>query len=214
MMLKEAKTVLLLLAFIVIFLGVMTIAFQLKSALVLLVLALAAVGGILFFFRSPSRQIPAGSQLVLAPADGKVIAVTDHFEDTYLQAPSKKVSIFLSIFNVHVNRSPIDGEVEYQEYKPGSFEMAFHKGASTDNEHNAIGIKHGSCKIFIKQISGFLARRIVSYLQVGQQVKKGDIFGMIKFGSRVDLFLPEKVKLSVKMGDIVKAGESIIGEIQ
>lgn len=214
MMLKEAKTILLLLAFVIIFLGIMTVAFQLKSALVLLCLALACLGATLYFFRSPDRQVPAGEALVLAPADGKIIAIEDHQEDIFLKAPSTKVSIFLSVFNVHVTRNPIDGKVAYQQYAPGTFAMAFADCASLANEHNAVGIENRQCRVLFKQISGFVARRIVSYLQVGQQVDKGAVCGMIKFGSRVDIFLPKQVKISVKLGDKVKAGESIMGEIQ
>ncbi|RMF59708.1 MAG: phosphatidylserine decarboxylase family protein [Calditrichaeota bacterium] len=163
------------------------------------------------FFRDPERTIPEGEDYILSPADGKVVEIRREFEDTYLKGETTRVSIFLSIFDVHINRVPMSGRVEYFRYRKGSFVQAYKSEASEVNEQTAIGIENGSRKILFKQIAGILARRIVCNIREGNTVRSGERFGMIKFGSRVDIFVPENVELRVALNQKVKGGESIIG---
>lgn len=172
----------------------------------------AAAALVVYFFRDPERVIPEGENLVLSPADGKVIEIVEERENEYLQAPATRVSIFLSVFNVHVNRIPISGAVGHFRYQRGAFVQAYKKDASEINEQTIIGIEHQSRKILFKQIAGILARRIVCNVRQGLQVKRGERFGIIKFGSRVDIFLPKSCGLKVQLNQKVKGGESIIGE--
>lgn len=159
---------------------------------------------VLLFFRDPERKAPEGDDLILAPADGRVLVSekkNDHCQ----------VSIFMSIFNVHINRIPVTGIVERVEYKPGKFKMAFKKDITDINERFEIDIKSDKGNITMHQVAGVLARRVVCRLRKGQQVKKGERFGLIRFGSRVDLFLPSGVILEVEKGQKVKGVKSIIG---
>lgn len=213
MMFKEARFILLALVLVLAALAAVNYQWPGRSVRVLACLDLCLIAGVVFFFRNPARTIPPGDRAVLAPADGTIILVQPCREDVYLKAPATKVSIFLSVFNVHVNRIPLGGTVEYQHHQPGKFAMAFDHRASDINEYNAIGLNSGHGRIYFKQITGFIARRIVSYLTVGQTVAKGEIFGMMKFGSRVDMFLPATVAIKVKLGDKVRAGETLLGEI-
>jgi phosphatidylserine decarboxylase len=213
MMLKEARVILAVLGVVLAVLVVLDIKGHTWYLAALTLLDAALIAFTVFFFRNPARAVPAGEHLVLAPADGTVIVVEDGQEPEYLQGPCTKVSIFLSVFNVHVNRIPVDGVVEFHQHRPGKFALAFAPHASSVNECNAIGIRNGRGRVFFKQITGFVARRIVSYLTVGQPVKHGELFGMMKFGSRVDLFIPKNVRLNVKLGDKVRAGETILGEL-
>lgn len=164
-----------------------------------------------YFFRDPEREVPQGEGIVVAPADGKIIEISETFEREFLQSTAHKVSIFLSIFDVHVNRIPVDGQVAYFRYRRGAFHAAFRPSASIENEQAVIGIetKHG--KVLFKQIAGIIARRIVCNVREGYRVKRGERFGMIKFGSRVDLFLPRDAQLQVQLHQKVKAGTTIIG---
>lgn len=163
-----------------------------------------------YFFRDPQRKIPEDSNALVAPADGKIVSVKDVFEPRFLKSEATKIAIFLSPFNVHINRSPIEGEVAYTEYKRGTYYPAYMEVASRENETNFIGIENTSEKIIITQIAGILARRIVCKVSKGDKVGKGERIGMIKFGSRTELFLPKGMKITVKEGDRVKAGESIV----
>jgi phosphatidylserine decarboxylase len=167
---------------------------------------------VLYFFRDPERSIPDDANLVLSPADGKVIEIVDENEGEYLQMAAKRVSIFLSVFDVHVNRIPISGTVGHFRYQRGSFVQAYKKEASDVNEQTIIGIETGNRKILFKQIAGILARRIVCDVRQGHAVKSGERFGIIKFGSRVDIFLPKNCEVKVQLNQKVKGGESIIGE--
>ncbi len=164
-----------------------------------------------YFFRDPEREVPQAEGIVVAPADGKIIEISETFEREFLQSTAHKVSIFLSIFDVHVNRIPVDGQVAYFRYRRGAFHAAFRPSASIENEQAVIGIetKHG--KVLFKQIAGIIARRIVCNVREGYRVKRGERFGMIKFGSRVDLFLPRDAQLQVQLHQKVKAGTTIIG---
>lgn len=167
---------------------------------------------LVFFYRNPGRVIPEDKNLILSIADGKILSV-EEFENDFIGSNGKKVSIFLSVFSVHINRIPIDGEISYIKYSPGKFLKAFEKDASDYNEQTEIGLDFGSGKMIFKQIVGILARRIEYDLDEGQKVKGGDIFGMIHFGSRAELFLPANVDVLVKPGQMVKAGETAIGKI-
>ena len=172
------------------------------------------LGGFSFyFFRDPERTIPSGDNLVLSPADGKIISIEEEHEPLIFEKKATKVSIFLSVFDVHINRIPIDGEVTYFDYQKGNFYPAYKHEASSKNEQTVIGIEGDRCKLLLKQIAGIIARRIVCHIRDGHIVKKGKRFGMIKFGSRTELFLPEHVKIQVKLNDHVKGGETIIGII-
>lgn len=164
------------------------------------------------FFRDPERKPPDGNKLVLAPADGKIILIKEIFESDYLKQDAVQVSIFMSPLNVHVNRFPISGIVEYFQYIKGKKIVAFNDKSSEENERTLIGIDDNGNKVLFKQIAGAVARRIVANVKVGQQVKMGERFGMIKFGSRVDVILPREMNLSIKLNNRVVAGETIIAK--
>ena len=167
---------------------------------------------IAFFFRNPRRKIPALQDAILSPADGKIVHVGECEENRYLKERALKVSIFMSLFDVHVNRSPVSGKILERSYHPGRFLAAFVEKASLLNEQNALVLEtEDRFKILLVQIAGFVARRIVCYAKAGDLVRKGEIFGLIRFGSRIDLYLPTGVKPAVKVGQHVKGGESIIG---
>jgi phosphatidylserine decarboxylase len=181
-----------------------------NTALVSLVLTLF----VLFFFRDPDRTIPEGKGIVVSPADGKVIVIKDIYEPAYLKQEVKQISIFLSVFNVHVNRAPIGGAVEVVQYNPGKFHVASVDKASLDNEQTAMLIASGKDKILVKQIAGLIARRIICYAQPGDTIKAGERYGLIRFGSRVDIFLPKTAEIKVKLGDRVRGAQDVIGVLQ
>lgn len=164
------------------------------------------------FFRDPDRTVPNKSNIVVSPADGRVLFVKDVLDDKFINGKAKLVSIFMSPLNVHVNRIPITGKVEYVKYIQGEYLAAFEDKASERNERNEIGITSPGGKVFFTQIAGFVARRIVSDLKVGDSVSIGNRFGMIKFGSRVDIIVPEQWQVKVKKDDNVTAGETILFE--
>lgn len=166
------------------------------------------------FFRDPERTPPDKKNIVVSPADGEVVIIKDIYEGEFLKENARQVSIFMSPLNVHVNRIPIDGKVEYFKYVEGEYLVAFHEKADKRNERTEIGISSNRGKIFFTQVAGFIARRIVSDLKVGDEVKRGSRFGMIKFGSRSDVIVPSNWKLKVKLGDKVTAGETILFEIE
>jgi phosphatidylserine decarboxylase len=178
------------------------------------VVSLALALFVLFFFRDPERAVPQGAGMVVSPADGRVIVVKDIFEPTYLKREVKQISIFLSVFNVHVNRSPISGMVETVRYNPGKFHVASADKASLDNEQTAMVIANGNQKILVKQIAGLIARRIVCYARPGAPIKTGERYGLIRFGSRVDIFLPRDADLKVKVGDRVAGARDIIAVLK
>lgn len=164
-----------------------------------------------FFFRNPGRTIPTQEGLVVSPADGVVMSVDRVFEDRYLQGEAIRVSIFLNVFNVHVNRAPIAGTVEFQHYQPGKFLPAYKAEAAQINERNLVGIQQGERRILTSQIAGIIARRVVSWVKPGDFLKQGERFGLIKFGSCTELYLPEGIQIKVQQGDRVKGGETVIG---
>jgi phosphatidylserine decarboxylase len=164
-----------------------------------------------YFFRDPNRNIPDDERVILAPADGKIILVQEH-HDSFTGGPSTLISIFMSPFNVHVNRIPVDGKVTFLRYRPGLFHMAFDHRSMENNEKMEIGIDNGSVRVLFSQVSGFLARRIVCTLQEGDTVRAGKRFGMIKFGSRVDVILPSSVTILVRPGLKTRAGETVLAK--
>lgn len=168
-----------------------------------------------FFFRDPERKPPPDSELlILAPADGKVVEIVQEHESLFIQGPAWRVSIFLSVLDVHVNRIPISGTVDYVAYKPGEYRVAWHPKASTLNEQSQIGLVHESGRrILFKQIAGSLARRIVYRLAIGDHVQAGERFGLIRFGSRMDVLAAADTVLRVQVGERVQAGVSVLGAI-
>ncbi len=178
----------------------------------LLVLTLPLWGLVLYFFRDPGRPRPPGEELILSPADGRVVAIEQVDEPLFIQGPAVRISIFMSIWDVHVNRSPISGAVKLFRHVPGQFLQAFLPEASDVNEHNLLGIQAGERRVLLKQIAGILARRCVSYVTVGDQLERGERFGLIRFSSRVDTFLPPDVEIHVQIGDSVQSGQSILAQ--
>ena len=172
----------------------------------------------LFFFRDPERKIPEGEDLILAPADGKVIDISEIEEENFLHSKAKVVRIFMSIFNIHVQRSPVKGKVEWIKYNSGKFVAAYTEEASRENESNLIGIQKSyqvssnEKRILVKQIAGSVARRICCWCKEGDNLLAGERIGMIRFGSRVDVYLPQEVEIKVKKGDRVVGGETLIGK--
>ncbi len=170
------------------------------------VLLFAPAAFICFFFRNPKRRIPEGTNLIVSPADGKVVKISR------MDDGGQTVSIFLNIFNVHVNRSPISGRLEQLEYKRGKFKAAFDDEASRVNEQNILTITGQDIRITVRQIAGLIARRVVCWKKPGHSLDRGELFGLIRFGSRVDIVLPGQVRILVKVGDQVRGGSSILGE--
>ena len=160
-----------------------------------------------FFFRNPEREIPADPHVIVSPADGRVVKIDRVGQVT-------KLSIFLSIFDVHVNRSPIAGRIEAIDYKPGKFRAAFNHSASIENERNVIMVAQGNTKLVFTQIAGLIARRIVCWKKVGETVAKGELIGLIRFGSRVDVLFPAGTEVTVERGARVRGGSSPIGIIK
>lgn len=164
------------------------------------------------FFRDPERVTPNRDDIIVSPADGKVLIIKDIIEDRFLKEEATQVSVFMSPLNVHVNRIPVDGRIDYLYYHNGEYLVAFHDKADKRNERSEIGITGKFGKVLFTQVAGFIARRIVYEVNKGDSVKMGERFGMIKFGSRVDVIANKNWKLKVKEGDVVKAGESILYE--
>lgn len=177
---------------------------------ILIALAILAFIFTLNFFRDPDRIVPAGDGLVISPADGTVIKIENGVEDRYMKTEAILVSIFMSPVNVHVNRYPVSGVIGYFEHIPGEFFAAFEDKASLKNEQTHIGIENGKGKVFFKQIAGFIARRIVADLKVGDSSEIGKRFGMIKFGSRVDVYVPNNAEIKVSLNQKTIAGETIL----
>lgn len=182
-------------------------------------LAMGIVSGIIFllvlqFFRNPQRAILiADDNTIYAPADGKIVVIEETKENEYFHDKRLQVSIFMSPTNVHVNRNPISGTVNYFKYHPGKYLVAWHPKSSDENERTTVVIDNGNAEILMRQIAGALAKRIVNYLEIGEQVEQGEDMGFIKFGSRVDLYLPLDAKINVKMGQKVKGNRTIIAKL-
>ena len=164
------------------------------------------------FFRNPQRKIPGDPKAVVCPADGKVIEIKEIDEPDFLKTRCIRICVFMNVFNVHINRIPLAGTVNKVQYFPGKFFVASLDKASVLNERNAVLIEaKGGVKILVVQIAGLVARRIVNYLAAGESVAKGDRFGLIRFGSRLDLYLPLNTRIAVRMGEKVKGGETVMG---
>ncbi len=183
--------------------------------MVAILLCVLLIGFILYFFRDvPCQPPPDADNLLLAPADGRIISIDDVEEPLYIGGPAKRISIFLSVFNVHVNRIPATGILEYDQYVSGDYYVAWHPKSSELNERSQLGVKHPSgTKVLFKQIAGLLARRVVYHVAVGDSVKAGQRMGIIKLGSRVNVYVPEGVLIAVHEGDRVRAGESVLGNL-
>lgn len=182
---------------------------------------IAAVGAALltlfvsWFFRNPARVVPQGAALVVAPGDGKVIAIEEEFEPRYLKDRSIRLTIFLNVFDVHINRIPCEGVVEDVQYQPGLFLVASKPEATIQNEQNAVMIKTvQGAKVLCVQVAGLIARRIVCWVSPKDKAVRGERFGLIRFGSRMDTFLPIGTMIKVAVGDHVKGGETILGELR
>lgn len=168
-----------------------------------------------YFFRDPERTGPRGADLIVAPADGKVLMITDVDEPLFIGGRATRISIFMNIFNVHVNRYPVDGRVDFVHYNKGKFLNAAAEKSSLENEQMSVGITTPSgVKILTRQIAGLIARRIVTYSKVGDQAHQGERFGIIRFGSRVDVFVPTDAVVNARLGDITTAGTTVLAELK
>jgi phosphatidylserine decarboxylase len=185
-------------------LGIVLLTFRWWWAAVLVVLGLF----VLYFFRDPERQIPSDPEAVVSPADGRVVEIVNEPNGS---RPGKRVSIFLSIFDVHVNRAPVAGRISRLEYKPGRFMAAWEGKASAENEQNLIAIQTPRGEMTFKQIAGWIARRIIFWKRQGDEVAAGERVGMIRFGSRVDVWLPEGAEVLVRRGQKVAGGSTVLG---
>jgi phosphatidylserine decarboxylase len=179
------------------------------AAFVLLLLAL----WVAYFFRDPERTGERGPTLIVSPADGKLIMITEVDEPSFMKGRATRLSIFMNVFNVHVNRYPVDGVVRYVHYNKGKFFNAAAEKSSLENEQMSVGIETGGYRLLVRQIAGLIARRIVTYSKLGETVKQGDRMGIIRFGSRVDVFLPAGSTVRAKVGDITVAGVTVLGEL-
>ena len=165
------------------------------------------------FFRIPYRSLTVGENQVVCPADGKVVVIEEIMDEEYFKDKRLQVSIFMSPANVHVNRNPISGEVIYNKYHKGKYLVAWNPKSSTENERHSAVIKNSKAEILVKQIAGALAKRIVNYLSIGQEVKQGTELGFIKFGSRVDVLLPIGTKINVELNQVVKGGVTVLATL-
>jgi len=167
---------------------------------------------VIYFFRDPERGVPPGDKAILSPADGKVIQVQPCVEERFLQGPAIKISVFMSLFNVHVNRSPLSGRVVDSSYAPGKFLRADLDRASSANEQNALLVETAEgARLLVVQIAGLIARRIVCWVKKGDSVVRGQRFGLIRFGSRLDIYLPQNIQLQVRLGQRAIGGQTILG---
>ena len=180
----------------------------------LCIIPLFIMGFVMFFFRVPQRRRVEGENVVTSVADGRVVGIEKVYEPEHLQCECMQVSVYMDFFNVHVNFWPISGEVTYYKYHPGKYLLAYLPKASELNEHTSVGIKGMHGEIFFKQLAGTFARRIVCYANPGNQEVKGDQCGIIKFGSRIDMYLPLDADIKVQIGDFVRASESVIAELR
>ena len=167
----------------------------------------------LWFFRVPSIQINKGEKSILAPADGKVVVIENANESEYLKEDRIQISVFMSPLNVHQNRTPIAGKIKYFKYHPGKFLVAWHPKSSTENERTTVVMEQDGLLILFRQIAGIMARRIKWYVKEGDELGQGDEFGFIRFGSRVDTYIPLDATVKVKVGDVVKGGRTILAEL-
>ena len=198
----------------IIFAGFAAFVLALLGYQFLAIIALILTGFVLYFFRDPDRIIPDAEDAVVSPADGKVILVEKMFDDRFVNEHAYKISIFMSVFDVHVNRLPFTGKVEKIQYKAGSFYAANTDHGGLSNEHCAVLVSTSkNFQYAVVQIAGLVARRIVCWVEKGDTVERGKRFGLIRFGSRVDIYLPQNMQVEVRSGQRVRAGETVIGYI-
>ncbi|MDB5207800.1 MAG: phosphatidylserine decarboxylase family protein [Flavisolibacter sp.] len=179
------------------------------------ILVMGIIGLLIFilsFFRIPARTHSEGDELIVAPCDGTVVVMEEVEADEYFKDRRLQLSIFMSPLNVHVNRNPVSGEVQYSQYHKGKYLVAWHPKSSTENERHSVVYKSGNKELLVKQIAGALAKRIVNYLKPGDKVQLGAEMGFIKFGSRVDLLLPLDTKMEVKLNQKVKGGVTVLAK--
>jgi len=168
-----------------------------------------------YFFRDPERTGPRGADLIVAPADGKILMITNVDEPLFVHGKATRISIFMNIFNVHVNRYPVDGRVDFVHYNKGKFLNAAAEKSSLENEQMSVGVTTpAGVRILTRQIAGLIARRIVTYSKVGDEARQGERFGIIRFGSRVDVFVPTDATINAKLGDMTTAGTTVLAELK
>jgi phosphatidylserine decarboxylase len=179
------------------------------ASAILLVLALWVV----YFFRDPERTGQRGEQLIVSPADGKVVQIVEVDEPAFVRGRALRISIFMNVFNVHVNRYPVSGKVAYVHYNEGKFLNAASDKASLENEQMSVGIESAHGRVLVRQIAGLIARRIVNYAKVGAAAEQGTRMGIIRFGSRVDVFMPPDSRVRVRVGELPVAGVTVLAEL-
>ena len=167
-----------------------------------------------YFFRNPRREIAMDDRAIISPADGTVQEITRVEYDDFIKGAGNKVTVFMSVFNVHVNRSPISGEIKCQKYVCGRFRPAYKDSVGFENEHHLIGIENSRLRITVTQIAGILARRIVSWVTLNDTLRQGELYGMIRFGSCLEIVMPEHVQVLVEKGDKVIGGKTVLGRIK
>ena len=168
---------------------------------------------VFYFFRDPERDLPSGEGVVISPGDGKIIDIREVEEPSFIEGACRRITIFLSVFNVHVQRAPVSGDVTHREYRPGEYAVAWHPKASEKNEQSSLGLTASGRRVLVRQIAGLIARRIVTYPEKGEHVERGERIGLIRFGSRVDLFIPLDWRLDCSVGDRVAGGSTVLARI-
>lgn len=169
---------------------------------------------VLWFFRMPARKMTFESSKITSPCDGKVVVIEEVYEPEYYKDQRLQISVFMSPLNVHVNRSPIDGIIKYAKYHPGKFLVAWHPKSSTDNERTSIVVENNDVSLLLRQVAGAMARRIKYYVKEEDSIQQNEEFGFIKFGSRVDIYLPVGTKVDVSIGDVVQGGVSVLATVK
>ena len=212
---KESKGTLIVAILFIAFIGTISIYYLKMWSLIILIPLLVMLGLIFWFFRVPKRDIQDHRENVIAPVDGKVVMIKEVDEDEFLKEKAIQVSIFMSPLNVHICRFPVSGKVIYKKYHPGKYLVAWHEKSSTENERTTVAVESlTNHKVVFRQIAGYVARRIVFYCKEGDQAKAGHEFGFIKFGSRMDVFLPLDTEIICKIGDKTKGGIDVIAKMK
>ena len=212
---KESKGTILVATIIVAVLGLLAVYFLKIWSLVIIIPLLMMYGLVFWFFRVPNRNVLDHKENVIAPVDGKVVMIKEVFEDEFLKEKAIQISIFMSPLNVHICRYPVSGKVIYKKYHPGKYLVAWHEKSSTENERTTVAVESlTNHKVVFRQIAGYVARRIVFYCNEGDTSKAGHEFGFIKFGSRMDVFLPLDTEITCKIGDKTKGGIDVIAKMK
>ena len=212
---KESKGTILVATIIVAVLGLLAVYFLKIWSLVIIIPLLMMYGLVFWFFRVPNRDVLDHKENVIAPVDGKVVMIKEVFEDEFLKEKAIQISIFMSPLNVHICRYPVSGKVIYKKYHPGKYLVAWHEKSSTENERTTVAVKSlTNHQVVFRQIAGYVARRIVFYCNIEDKAKAGHEFGFIKFGSRMDVFLPLDTEILCKIGDKTKGGLDVIARLR